>query len=367
MKYYLVVGERSGDMHASNLMKEIKLLDKNAEFRFFGGEQMQAVGGTLVKHYQEMAIIGFLEVLLNIRKILGFLKLCKQDILTYQPDVVILVDYAGFNMRIAKFCKKNHIKNFYYISPKIWAWNIKRALKIKENVDKMFVILPFEKNFYKQFNYEVDFVGNPLLDAIKSFEKTSNFFEKNQLEPNKPIIAVLPGSRKGELKYLLPTMLSVKPDFENFQWLVAGITNLPPELYEICKTYQIKIIYDQTYDLLSYAHSAIVASGTATLETALFGVPQVVCYKGSNISYQIAKRLVKVPYISLVNLILQKKAVAELIQDDFETQKLSQELQKVVAGESREDILRDYQQLKIMMGEAGASATAAKMMWKYLQ
>ncbi|MCU0439810.1 MAG: lipid-A-disaccharide synthase [Raineya sp.] len=366
MKYYLVVGERSGDLHASNLMKEIKKLDTKAEFRFFGGEQMQTVGGTLVRHYQEMAIMGFVEVLLNIRKIARFLKECKQDILEYKPDVVILVDYAGFNMRIAKFCKKNNIKNFYYISPKVWAWNTKRALKIKQNVDKMFVIFPFEKNFFKQFDYEVDFVGNPLLDAIRAFVPNTQFLENNKLDINKKIIAVLPGSRKGEVSHILPIMLSTYGYFKDYQWVVAGVKNLSEDFYTECKRLNIPIIYDQTYDLLAHAYAAVVTSGTATLETALFNIPQVVCYKGSWISYQIAKRLIKVPYISLVNLVLNKQTVVELIQDQLNTENLIKEIEKTLGGETREIILKDYKTLQQMMGTAGASEITAKQMYQYL-
>jgi len=366
MKYYLVVGERSGDLHASNLMKEIQKVDSKADFRFFGGEQMQAVGGTLVKHYQEMAIMGFLEVLLNIRKIARFLKECKNDILAYKPDVVILVDYAGFNMRIAKFCKAQNIKNYYYISPKVWAWNTKRALKIKQNINQMFVIFPFEKDFYKQFDYQVDFVGNPLLDAIRAFKPNPNFFEENKLDKNKPIIALLPGSRKGEVGNVLPLMLSTYPHFKEYQWVVAGVKNLSEKFYEGCHQQGIKVIYDQTYDLLSNAHTALVTSGTATLETALFNVPQVVCYKGGWVSYQIAKMLIKVPYISLVNLILNKQTVRELIQSELNTSNLLEELGKTLKGDSREAILTDYHTLHQMMGEAGASETTAKRMYQYL-
>jgi len=366
MKYYLVVGERSGDLHASNLMKALKNLDTKAEFRFFGGEQMQAVGGTMVKHYQEMAVMGFWEVIKNLKKIASLLKFCKQDILSFKPDVVILVDFAGFNMRIAKFCKQNHIKNFYYISPKVWAWNTQRALKIKQNVDRMFVIFPFEKDFYKQFGYEVDFVGNPLLDAIKTFEKNPNFFRENQLSENQPIVAILPGSRRAEVENILPLMLSVKKHFPDFQWIVAGVENLPKSLYQICDDLGVKVLYNQTYDLLSYAHAAIVTSGTATLETALFGVPQVVCYKTSNFSYQIAKRLIKVPFISLVNLVMDKKVVAELIQKDLHEESLKRELQKIISGNDREQMLEDYKLLQKKMGTAGASETTARKMWEYL-
>lgn len=366
MKYYLVVGERSGDLHASNLMRAIAKLDTKAEFRFFGGEQMQAVGGTLVKHYQEMAVMGFWEVVKNLRKIAALLKFCKKDILAYQPDVVVLVDFAGFNMRLAKFCKRNQIKNFYYISPKVWAWNTKRALKIKQNVDKMFVIFPFEKDFYKQFGYEVDFVGNPILDAIAAFKKNPDFFEKNQLQAESPLIALLPGSRRAEVENMLSLMLQIKSFFSEYQWVVAGVDNLPKSLYEPCERQGVKVIYSQTYDLLAHAHSAVVTSGTATLETALFGVPQVVCYKTSFFSYQIAKRLIKVPFISLVNLVMNKKVVTELIQNELNETNLKNELEKIISGESRKQMLEDYQLLKEKMGTSGASELAAERILSYL-
>ncbi len=366
MKYYLVVGERSGDLHASNLMKAIKNLDSQADFRFLGGEQMQSIGGKLFLHYKEIAVMGFIEVLFRLPKIFKFLSLCQKDILAYKPDVIILVDFAGFNMRIARFCKKHHIRTFYYISPKIWAWNTSRAYKIKKYVDRMFVILPFEKDFYKKFSYEVDYVGNPLLDAIYSFKGDENFFKKNNLSPQKPILAVLPGSRKSELHYILPIMLSCKPYFEEFQWVVAGVDNLPSEMYGICKKYEIPVLYNQTYDLLAQAHTAVVTSGTATLETALFGVPQVVCYKGNALSYQIAKRLVQVRYISLVNLIMNQPVVTELIQNNLTTENLRKELEKIVSGEAREKMLQNYLTLKHIMGNVGASQTAAQKMIDYL-
>lgn len=366
MKYYLVVGERSGDLHASNLMKAIKNLDSQADFRFLGGEQMQSIGGKLFLHYKEIAVMGFIEVLFRLPKIFKFLSLCQKDILAYKPDVIILVDFAGFNLRIARFCKKHHIRTFYYISPKIWAWNTSRAYKIKKYVDRMFVILPFEKDFYKKFNYEVDYVGNPLLDAINNFKGDESFFKKNNLSPQKPILAVLPGSRKSELHYILPVMLSCKPYFTEFQWVVAGVDNIPSEMYDICKQYEIPVLYNQTYDLLAQAHTAIVASGTATLETALFGVPQVVCYKGNTLSYQIAKRLVQVRYISLVNLIMNQQVVAELIQNNLTSENLRKELEKIVSGEVREKMLQNYLILKHIMGNAGASQTAAHKMIDYL-
>ena len=388
MKYYIIAGEKSGDLHASNLMKEIIKNDPAADFRFWGGEEMQKVGGIMVKNYNETAFMGFWEVIKHLRTILGFISECKKDILTYKPDVVILVDYAGFNMRIAKFCKKNHILNFYYISPKVWAWNTSRAKILKKVVDKMYVIFPFEVDFFAKFDYKVFFVGNPLLDAISNYKKNENFLADNQLDNqqdnSKKIIAILPGSRKQEIANMLTTMLLVAKKNPQYLFVVAGISNLPNEYYSSVTTNvttsvatdksaqnNIKIVFDQTYDLLSHAHSAMVTSGTATLETAVFGVPQVVCYKMSGFTFAIIKRLIKIPYISLVNLILEKKAVEELIQDNFNEKMLSQELQKIsengeIIGEKRVQMLLDCQLLKEKLGTSGASEKTAKLMHEHL-
>ena len=369
MKYYIIAGEKSGDLHGSHLMKAIVQEDAAAEFRYWGGEAMEQVGGTLVKHYQEMAFMGFWDIIKNLRRILGFIKEAQKDILAYQPDVVILIDYGGFNMRIAKFCKQHQLLNFYYISPKVWAWNTKRAYSIKKNVDKMFVIFPFEKDFFKQFDYEVDFVGNPLLDAIKAFQKSEDFLERHQIAPDKTLVAILPGSRKQEIQKILGGMLAITPAFPDIQFVVGGIGRLPKDFYALAEAQpNIKVVFDETYDLLAHAQAALVTSGTATLETALFGVPQVVCYKASRINYLIAKSVAKVPYISLVNLIMQKEVVKELIQDDFTPEKIKQELQKILPkGLALPQMLQDYQALKAAMGEAGASAYAGKLMVGYLQ
>ena len=384
MKYYIIAGEKSGDLHASNLMKEIIKNDAAADFRFWGGEEMQKVGGFMVKNYNETAFMGFWEVIKHLRTILGFITECKKDILAYVPDVVILVDYAGFNMRIAKFCKQKHFLNFYYISPKVWAWNTSRAKTLKKVVDKMYVIFPFEVSFFAKFDYKVFFVGNPLLDAIANYKKNDNFLVDNQLDKyldshldnNKKIIAILPGSRKQEIANMLTTMLLVAQKNPQYLFVVAGISNLPKEYYSsinagVDTQNNIKIVYDQTYDLLSHAHSAMVTSGTATLETAVFGVPQVVCYKMSSFTFAIIKRLIKIPYISLVNLVLEKKAVEELIQDNFNEKTLSEELLKIsengnIMGEKRPQMLLDCQLLKEKLGTSGASEKTAKLMNEHL-
>jgi lipid-A-disaccharide synthase len=368
MKYYVIAGERSGDLHASNLMKAIQKSDAEAEFRFWGGDEMQKVGGTMVKHYRETAFMGFISVLKNLGKIRGFMKLCKQDILSYQPDVVVLVDYAGFNLRIAKFAKKQGFNTFFYISPKVWAWNTKRAYKIKANIDKMFVIFPFEQEFYQQFDYEVDYVGNPLLDAIANFTPTPDFRTRHGLD-DRPIIALLPGSRKQEVERLLPIMLGDAQAFPSHQLVVAGVNNLPEKLYvEAINHPQIKIIYEDAYNLLNQAEVAVVTSGTATLETGLFKVPQVVVYKTNPLSFSIAKRLIKVAHISLVNLVLGKEAVRELIQGECTTANVTQELKQIIEGGSkRPTVMADYDVLQKVMGTKGASARAGTLMVKYLR
>ncbi|HAS39727.1 MAG TPA: lipid-A-disaccharide synthase [Microscillaceae bacterium] len=368
MKYYLIAGERSGDLHASNLMKAIQEKDADAEFRFWGGDAMQQVGGTMVKHYRETAFMGLFTVLKNLRKIRGFIKLCKQDIAAYKPDVVILVDYAGFNLRIAKFAKQEGFPTFFYISPKVWAWNTKRAYKIKAIIDRMFVIFPFEKDFYKKFDYEVDYVGNPLLDAIADFTPNPNFREKHGLD-QRPIIALLPGSRKQEVEKLLSVMVKSTQSFSNHQLVVASVNNLPDHMYAVAKDNpNIKIIYENTYDLLTQAEAAIVTSGTATLETGLFKVPQVVVYKTNALTYSIAKRVIKTEFISLVNLVASKEVVKELIQKDCNPEKVATELQKlVVGGSQRNQVLQDYQHLQELMGETGASHRAGTLMVQYLK
>ena len=367
MKYYLIAGERSGDLHGANLLRGIRQHDPDAQFRAWGGDLMRAQGATLVTHYTDMAFMGFLEVARNLFTILGFLKKCKADILQYQPDVLILIDYPGFNLRMAAFAKKQGIKVCYYISPKVWAWNQKRAWKIKANVDQMFVIFPFELDFYKKYGYDVTYVGNPLMDAIEDFAPDEDFLQKNNLE-NKKIIALLPGSRQQEVIGMLDTMLSVKESFPDYEFVVAGVNSLPTALYEKYQNIpNVTIVFEATYDLLSVAEAALVASGTATLETALFAVPEVVCYRTSGVSYAIAKRLIKVPFISLVNLIMEKETVKELIQDDFSQDKLTTELQAILPnGKKRKAIEADYKILQQKVGKSGASQRAGAAIVEYL-
>jgi len=369
MKYYVIAGEKSGDLHAANLIKKIKIKDPNGVFRGFGGDDMHKQGVEIIKHYKEMAFMGFLEVVKNLNSIFKYINLCKTDIATFKPDVIILVDYPGFNMRIAEYAYKNNFKVFYYISPKIWAWNTQRAYKIKKFVDRMFVIFPFETNFYKKFNFKVDYVGNPLLDAIAQFKPSQNFFENNNINADKPIIAVLPGSRKQELQHILPQLKEVFKKFPDYQFIIGGVSTLNPTYYkELLDDTDIKIVYDQTYDLLSHAVAGLIKSGTSTLEAALFNVPQVVCYKASNFSYQIAKRLIKVKYISLVNLVADKKVVTELIQDDLNPTLIATELEKILPGRNERHLMEEeYKNLKLLLGNAGASEKAATLMLEYLK
>ncbi|GEO05263.1 lipid-A-disaccharide synthase [Adhaeribacter aerolatus] len=368
MKYYIIAGERSGDLHAANLMKELKIQDPAAEFRCWGGDMMQAAGGDLVRHYKEMAFMGFLEAAANTFKIVQFLRQCKADILAYRPDVIILVDYAGFNLRIAKFAKEQGLKVFYYISPKIWAWNQGRVHTIKKLVDRMFVILPFEEEFYGKFDYKVDYIGNPIVDTVRNHQPGSDFIQRNQLS-NKPIVAVLPGSRKQEIESILFIMLSVLPAFRDYQFVVAAVSNLNQSYYEnFNRDANIKIVYDQTYDLLANAQAALVTSGTATLETALFNVPQVVCYTTSLISYWIGRAVIKVPYISLVNLIAGKPVVTELIQNELTGRNIITELKKILTNEHFiQQQKAGYQEIREKLGEANSAAKAAELMVKYLQ
>ena len=365
MKYYLVAGEASGDLHGANLMKALKLEDGEAVFRYFGGDKMQAEGGELVKHYADMAFMGFTEVALNLRTIFRNLKKCKADILAWKPDVLILIDFPGFNLKIAEFATANNIKVCYYISPKIWAWNQKRVLKIKKVVDHMFCILPFEVDFYKEWGMDVDYVGNPLLDEQAAFSPDEGFLSENQFG-SKKIIALLPGSRKQEIERLLPVMLSVTEEFPDYQFAIAAAPTFNAAYYQqFTGDKQVKLLFNSTYNLLHHAHAAIVASGTATLETALFKVPQVVVYRGGAISIAIARMLVKIKFISLVNLIVNKKIVTELIQEDCNTMKLNEELQNIVVGEGRETMLRNYDNLLLLMGKPGASQKTAKLIQGY--
>jgi lipid-A-disaccharide synthase len=364
MKYYIIAGEASGDLHGSNLMKALYKEDPQADIRFWGGDLMQNAGGNLVKHYRELAFMGFIEVLFNLKTILSNIKICKADILAFQPDVIIFIDYPGFNMRIARWAKEIGIKTHYYISPQIWAWKESRIKDIKRDVDKMYVILPFEKDFYeKKHHYPVEFVGHPLIDAIqnRSAIDEATFRKENNLD-QKPVIAILPGSRKQEITKMLSVMLSVVADFPDYQFVIAGAPSQEFSFYEqFLKNKNVHFISNKTYDLLSISYAALVTSGTATLETALFKVPEVVCYKGSWISYQIAKRIITLKYISLVNLIMDKEVVTELIQEKCNSKRIKKELQKLLKPEYRNQVLNDYEVLETKLGGSGASQKTAQL------
>jgi len=363
MKYYIIAGEASGDLHGSNLMKALLEEDKSADIRFWGGDLMQNVGGTLVSHYKERAFMGFFEVVKNLVKVLKFIKLCKEDIFKFKPDVVIFIDNSGFNLRIAKWAKQQGFRTNYYISPQVWASRAGRVKDIKRDIDHMFVILPFEEAFYQKFDYQVTFVGHPLIDAIANRTQVSlqQFREENHLS-TLPIIAILPGSRKQEITKMLSVMLSIIDDYKDYQFVIAGAPSQEIEFYnQIIGNKKVVFINNKTYDLLSVSYAALVASGTATLETALFKVPQVVCYKGGNISYQIAKRIITLKYISLVNLIMDQEVVKELIQNDFNKKNLQKELSKILAKNQREKLFLQYYDLEKKLGGKGASKKVAQM------
>lgn len=366
MKYYLVAGEASGDLHGANLMKALKEKDPQAEFRFFGGDKMLAEGGELIKHYSEMAFMGFIEVVANLRTISRNLKSCKADIIAWQPDVLILIDFPGFNLRIAEAAKAAGIMVCYYISPKVWAWNQKRVLKIKRIVDHLFCILPFEVEFYKGWGMEVDYVGNPLLDAIAEFKPDPDFRKTHQLS-DKKLIALLPGSRRQEISRLLPDMIAVALKWPDCEFVIAGAPTFGQEYYDqYLRGADIKIIFNATYDLLSNAHAAIVASGTASLETALFKVPQMVVYRANILSMAIARAVVKVKWASLVNLIVNEEIVKEFIQPDISVAKIDAELDKILNDKVyRNKLLENYQRLFKRMGLPGASARTAELIVKY--
>lgn len=369
MKYYIIAGEASGDLHGSNLMKEIYQEDPKAEIRFWGGDLMQTVGGTLVKHYRDLAFMGFVEVVMNLKTIMQNLKFCKADILQFQPDAIIFIDYPGFNMRIAKWAKQLSIPTHYYISPQIWAWKESRIKDIKRDFDKMYVILPFEKDFYeKKHHYPVEFVGHPLIDAIHNRPKTDmESFKKEHQLSDKPIIALLPGSRKQEIAKMLTEMLSVVDKFPDYQFVIAGAPSQEYSFYQqFISNTSIRFISNKTYDLLSVATAALVTSGTATLETALFKVPEVVLYKGSAISYQIAKRIITLQYISLVNLIMDAPVVTELIQGECNTKNIQIELDKILNTSHRETMLQNFDILENALGGVGASKKTAQLIIKSL-
>lgn len=365
MKYYIIAGEASGDLHGSNLIKALLKQDSDADIRCWGGDLMQSAGANLVRHYKELAFMGFLEVILNLNKIFKNIKFCKSDIAQFKPDVIIFIDYSGFNLRIAEWAKSNKFKTAYYISPQIWASREGRIKKIKRDIDAMYVILPFEKDFYeKKHDFPVHFVGHPLIDAINDRVAIDEkeFRTNNNLEKNKPIIALLPGSRKQEVQKMLALMLSVVKEYPDYQFVIAGAPSLERSFYnQFLEKSKIGFVDNKTYDLLNISHAALVTSGTATLETALFKVPQVVCYKANWISYQIAKRIITLEYISLVNLIMEKEVVKELIQDDLNTSNLKKELDLVISGDSRTAQLNSYEILAKKLGGQGASEKAAQL------
>lgn len=363
MKYYIIAGEASGDLHAANLIAEIKRKDSKAEFRAWGGDLMRKQGVAMVKHYRHMAFMGFVEVVANLNTVLRNIKECKADLLHYKPDVVILVDYPGFNLRIAKFAHRNGMKVCYYISPQVWAWKRHRVHKIKKCVDKMLVILPFEEPFYKEYGVDVTFVGHPLLDELAKLDAAPrlSFVHRNNLSEKKEIIALLPGSRKQEVERMLTTMLKVIPHFPQYQFVIAGVSSLDKNLYQrMIGDKDVRLVENQTYELLQNSSAALVTSGTATLETALLAVPEVVCYKANRLSYMIAKNLIKVNYISLVNLIMEREVVKELIQDNFTEENLVKELERLLRdGKKQRQLLEDLDALKERLGNSGASEKAA--------
>ena len=364
MKYYIIAGEASGDLHGSNLIKELKKLDMHAGIRCWGGDKMEAAGATLVKHYRELAFMGFIEVVKNLQTILNNLSLCRKDILQYQPDALILIDYPGFNLRMAAWAKQQGCKVIYYISPQVWAWKESRVKAIRKYVDKMLVILPFEKDFYLKWNYPVDYVGHPIVDVIDNYTALPLANSSNKM------VAVLPGSRRQEIQIKLPVMLKASKNFPAYNFVVAKAPGIDNDFYdELLQPYSnVSCVSDRTYDLLSCASAALVTSGTATLETALFNVPQIVCYKGSSISYQIAKRLIKIKYICLVNLIMNRGVVKELIQDEMNAANIARELDKVLNDTAAvQQIKNDYAALKTLLSKGGnASANAAGIIHDFL-
>ncbi len=372
MKYYIIAGEASGDLHGSNLMRGLKNEDPDSEFRFWGGDLMSSVGGTLVRHYRETAIMGFVEVVKQLDKVLGNLSFCKKDLLSHRPDVLILIDYPGFNFRMAKFARKHGIKVFYYIAPKVWAWKESRVKRLQKDIDKLFTIFPFEIEYFRKWNIEPIYCGNPLIDSIElglDSEMARNFANRHSLG-EKESIAILPGSRRGEIEFLLPRYREViKRLGDKYNYLVAAAPSIEDSLYEkYLLGCNVKIIRGETYPLLKNSTAALIASGTASLEAALIGTPQVVGYGGNPLSYQIAKRLVKVNYISLGNLILDRLAFKELIQNDCNPDTLLQEVERILNdSDYREEMIASYSEIRTLLGEGGASNRVAKEMIKLLK
>jgi lipid-A-disaccharide synthase len=367
MKYFIIAGEASGDLHGSNLIKALKRKDATTEIVCWGGDLMENAGGRLLQHYRDISFMGFIEVIFHLRTILRAISNCKKQIEVEKPDALILIDYPGFNFRIAEWAKKKEIVVNYYISPQLWAWKENRIKKVKRDIDKMFVILPFEKDFYKKYDYEVEFVGHPLLDVTENYVENMNFKKQYQLD-NRPIIALLPGSRKQEIQNMLAIMLTLVNKFPLYQFIIAAAPAQSLDFYQNIilplQRKSVKVIQNQTYDILNNAHAALVTSGTATLETALFNVPQVVCYKGSSISFAIAKRLVKIKYISLVNLIIDKPLVKELIQNELTVNNLENEFIKILDDKNRSVLFSEYKLLKQKLGGEGASDRTAELIMR---
>ncbi|MDR3235583.1 MAG: lipid-A-disaccharide synthase [Prevotellaceae bacterium] len=372
MKYYIIAGEASGDLHGSNLMRGLKQADAEAHFRFWGGDLMAAQGGTLVKHYRHTAVMGFFEVVMKLRSVWRNIRFCKKDILAHRPEVLILIDYPGFNFRMAKFANKRGIKVFYYIAPKVWAWKEKRVHRLKKYVDRLFVIFPFETAYFKRWGIDACYAGNPLVDSVAerlAHNADASAFAAQHGLSEKPIIAVLAGSRIMEINYILPRMLCLADKFPDHQFVVAAAPSIAPEMYErhLAGT-PFRVVFDRTYELMAHAEAAVVASGTATLEAALIGVPQIVCYGGSELSYRIAKRLVKVKYISLVNLIMNAPVVAELIQHDVNPDRLCEALRGILPGGAQHAaLLENYAQLHVLLGGRGAAQRIAGLMVQTLK
>lgn len=361
MRYYILAGEASGDMHGARLVRSIKALDPGANIRAWGGPKMEKAGAEIIKDYSQLAFMGFKEVIKHLPEIRANLSFCKKDLVHFDPDGVVFIDYPGFNLRIAKFSYRKGFQNFYYISPQVWAWKENRVKKIRKYIDKMLVILPFEKAFYAKSDVDVEYVGHPLVDIIAEFQPDAQFRQKYGLD-QQPIIAVVPGSRRQEIATMLPVMLSVKHDFPGHQFVVAAAPGIPEDFYrQFMHNKNIKLIPGQIYDLFSQAQAGLITSGTATLEAALFNLPQVVCYRGSNISFRIAKKLVKIRHISLVNLISDKTVVKELIQNDLNPQNLFSELNHLLDSEYRQRIRENYLQLKEKLDRNGASEKAAHL------
>jgi lipid-A-disaccharide synthase len=361
MKYFLIAGEASGDALGAKLMQGILRVDPNAEFEYWGGDAMQATAPGLLQHFRDITIMGFVEVLMRWREVLGNLKRCKDQVLAFKPDVLILVDYPGFNLRMAQFAKENGIKTCYYVAPKIWAWNEKRGYKLEKYVDLLLLIFPFEIDYFKKWKVNAVYVGNPLVAQANETHALPSFLAQNNLDPHKPIIALLPGSRKQEIKRMLPLMVDIANDLPPYQFLVAGAPGLDPSFYEKWKHPSVNIVFNQTPQILKHAVAAIVCSGTATLETAIMNVPQVCGYAAQELSYQIAIRVVKVKYISLVNINLDRMVISELIQKDYQKEKVLNELKLILpGGAKRETMFKDYAELRNLFGEEDAGLKGAQ-------